>query len=251
MFTEERYNIILTQLKIKKIVSVSELVDLLGASESTVRRDLNTLDSMKELKKIHGGAIVCGDDMSRRDYNVDTRQNLNVKEKDLIAKRASEIIKDGDVIYLDSGTSIEALVDNIQCTDITVVTNGIMHVKKLLKKNIKTILLGGEVKFVTEAVIGSSAVEDIKKYNFSKGFFGTNGVSNSSGYTTPDINEAMVKKEALRRCKDAYILADGSKIEEVSFVTFADISEASLITLSENIKGLNYDTSVIGVDNND
>ena len=87
----------------------------------------------------------------------------------------------------------------------------------------------------------------MKKYNFSKGFFGTNGVSNRNGYTTPDVNEAMVKKEAIKRCIEPYVLADESKIEEVSFVTFANISDSSLIT-SIKIGNSNFDTKVIGVE---
>ena len=108
-------------------------------------------------------------------------------------------------------------------------------------------MLGGEVKISTEAIIGSSAVDDLKKYNFSKGFFGTNGVSNKNGYTTPDINEAMVKREAVLRCMESYVLADESKFEQVSFITFANISDSSLIT-NVKIGNSNYDTKVIGVE---
>lgn len=87
---------------------------------------------------------------------------------------------------------------------------------------------------------------DLKKYNFSKGFFGANGISNENGYTTPDVTEGMVKAEALRRCKKAYVLADESKLDQVSFVTFGNIEDATLITnkLNGNTK---YDTNVIGV----
>ena len=192
MFTEERFNIILQELKTKGIVSVTELVKLLDASESTVRRDLNALHNEGLLKKIHGGAISIGDNTSKHDYKVNVRKTLNVEEKQLIAKKAASFITDYDVIFLDAGTTTELLIDYIETNNILVVTNGIVHAKKLLENGIKTFMLGGEVKAVTEAIVGSNAVEDLKKYNFSKGFFGSNGVSNKSGYTTPDINEAMV-----------------------------------------------------------
>lgn len=90
-------------------------------------------------------------------------------------------------------------------------------------------------------------MDDLKKYNFSKGFFGTNGVSNKSGYTTPDVNEAMVKREAIKRCMESFILADESKLDEVSFITFANISDSTLITSKTNGNS-NYDTKVIGVE---
>lgn len=251
MFTEERFNIILQELKNKGIVSVTELVELLDASESTVRRDLNALHNEGLLKKIHGGAISIGDNTSKHDYKVNVRKTLNIEEKQSIAKKAASLIKDDEVLYLDAGTTTELMIDYIESKNILVVTNGIVHAKKLLERGIKTFMLGGEVKAVTEAIVGSNAVDDLKKYNFSKGFFGTNGVSNKSGYTTPDINEAMVKCEAIKRCGESYVLADESKLGEVSFITFGNISDSILITSKIDGNIDNYDTKVIGVEEND
>lgn len=251
MFTEERYNIILQELKTKGIISVTDLVKMLNASESTVRRDLNALDSEGLLKKIHGGAIQIGESASKHDYKVNIRESLNLDEKNEIAKKAASLIEAGDVIYIDAGTTTENLINFIEADDITVVTNGIVHAKKLLEKGIKTFILGGEIKAITEAIVGSTAVEDLKKYNFTKGFFGTNGVSNKSGYTTPDINEAMVKSQAMKICTEAFVLADRSKLEEVSFITFGEISDATLIINKINGDTNIYDTNVIGVVEND
>ncbi|AGX43191.1 DeoR/GlpR family DNA-binding transcription regulator [Clostridium saccharobutylicum] len=251
MFTEERYNIILQELKQKGIVSVTDLVNILDASESTVRRDLNSLDSEGLLKKIHGGAILIGESTSKHDYQVNVRQTLNSEEKKLIAKYAAGLIKENDVIYLDAGTTTELLIDFIEAKNITVVTNGISHAKKLLEKGIKTFILGGELKAVTEAIVGSSAVDDLKKFNFSKAFLGTNGVSNKNGYTTPDMNEAMVKAEAMKRSSESFVLADQSKLEEVSFITFGAITDSTLITIKINGNNNSYDTNVIGVVKND
>jgi DeoR family fructose operon transcriptional repressor len=103
------------------------------------------------------------------------------------------------------------------------------------------------VKALTEAIVGSSVVEDLKKYNFSKGFFGVNGVSNLSGYTTPDVNEAMVKAQAMKLCKESFVLADESKLEKVSFITFGAIKDSTLITTKISDNSINYDTKVIEV----
>jgi DeoR family fructose operon transcriptional repressor len=251
MFTEERFNIILQELKVKGIVSVVDLVKLLDASESTVRRDLNSLDSEGLLKKIHGGAIAIDENTSKHDYKVNVRQSLNVEEKCEIAKYAASLIEEGDVIYLDAGTTTELLINFIEAKNITVVTNGIGHAKKLLEKGFKIYILGGEVKSITEAVVGSTTVQELKKYNFSKGFFGANGVSNQSGYTTPDVNEAMVKSQAIKMCQKSYVLSDTSKLEKVSFVTFGTITDSTLITVRINGKPISYDTEVIEVVKND
>ncbi|MFR1906431.1 MAG: DeoR/GlpR family DNA-binding transcription regulator [Clostridium neonatale] len=204
MFTEERHNIILRELKIKGMISVNDLVKLLNTSESTIRRDLNALDSEGLLKKIHGGATLVGEKASRHDYKVNVRKSLNLDEKRKIAIHAASLIQDEDVIYIDAGTTTELIIEFISNTNITAVTNGIVHAKKLLEKNIKTFILGGEIRDVTEAIIGSNAVLDLKKYNFPKGFFGANGISNENGYTTPDVTEGMVKDEALELQKLIY-----------------------------------------------
>lgn len=230
MIIEERHKIILEELNKNGIVTLVDLTTLLDSSESTIRRDLNSLHNEGKLKKVHGGAVSIGDNYSKSDYKVIIRQEINHDEKDKIAKAAAKIIEEGDVIYLDAGTTTELLIYHLTQRNITVVTNGISHAKKLLDKNIKTFILGGEIKSVTEAVVGVKAVNDIQAYNFSKGFFGANGVSESEGCTTPDPSEAMVKAEAIKHCKEAYIMVDDSKINEASFITFCRTEDITIIT---------------------
>ena len=78
--------------------------------------------------------------------------------------------------------------------------------------------------------MGVEAISSLEKYNFTKGFFGTNGISDYRGFTTPDIKEASVKKEAIKRTRNPYILADKNKFSEISCITFAKINEAVIIT---------------------
>ena len=94
----------------------------------------------------------------------------------------------------------------------------------------KVRLIGGELKSSTEAVVGSEAMETIRKYHFTKGFFGTNGVTKKTGLTTPDASEAMVKKIAMEQCQEKYVLCDESKFGEVSSVTFAPFAGAKIVT---------------------
>ena len=105
MLVEERKKIILEKLKINSMVTLTELIDEIGASESTIRRDLQMLDKEGKLKKVHGGAIAIGDDYFRNDYKVIFRQKINKSEKSEIAKFASKMVEDGDYIYIDAGTT--------------------------------------------------------------------------------------------------------------------------------------------------
>lgn len=251
MLTEERQQLILQILKQEGTVTVTELVEVLDTSESTIRRDLTALSEKGRLKKIHGGAMLSEGVASHVEYQMDRRQNMNISEKQLIAQKAASLITDGDVIYLDAGTTTEMMINYIEAKDLVAVTNGIGHIKKLLQKGIQTIVLGGGIKSVTEAVIGVNAVAELDKYHFTKGFFGTNGISEKRGYTTPDIEEAMVKQKALQRCNEAYILADHTKVNKISFVRFAQMDEATLITDRKVDTKLHEETTIIEVDIND
>ena len=110
------------------------------------------------------------------------------------------------------------------------ITVHVSEKQRLAKAGVKVRLVGGELKSSTEAVVGSEAMQTLRKYHFTKGFFGTNGVTKKAGFTTPDANEAMVKKTAIEQCQKKYVLCDHSKFGEVSSVTFLAFTGADVIT---------------------
>lgn len=230
MLTEERFAKILSILESMGSVTVQQLMTELGASESTIRRDLNTLDAEGKLTKVHGGAILKSGIYSTRDDEVITRKEKNKEAKIKIAKYAAELIEPGDFVYLDAGTTTELMIDYIEQKHITFVTNAITHAKKLAEKGFTVYLLGGEFKAITEAIVGEEAVETLEKYNFTKGFWGTNSISIQKGFSTPEVKEAMVKKKSMESCKKCYILADESKFNQISSVTFAAFEAATVLT---------------------
>jgi len=118
----------------------------------------------------------------------------------------------------------------------------------LEKKLFQTFILGGELKGSTEAIVGEEAVSSLKKYNFTKGFFGTNGIHIKRGFTTADLKEAIVKKEALDRCKESFILADNSKFNSISAVTFREFEKADIITTDLVQEEFVEYENVLGVD---
>ena len=237
MLSQERHKLILEKLEKDSVVYLNDLVELFKISESTIRRDLNTLDKEGLLKKVHGGATSLKEiKINTTDDKVEYRQSLNMNEKLKIAQYAATLIEDNDLVYIDSGTTTELMIDFIKDTRAIFVTNGIVHARKLIQKKCTTYILGGEVKLATEAIVGSETVNALRKYNFTKGFFGSNGVDIERGLTTPDIREAMVKEEALNRCKKRFVLCDKSKFDKVSSITFAEIKKIKIITtnLSNN-----------------
>ena len=230
MLTEERYATILRILEEKKAVTVLDLTKALDASESTVRRDLTALHKSGRLYKVYGGATSIDNNYSSSEEDMKTKNDLNPREKVAIARKAASLIKRKDFVYIDAGTSTASLAEAISEREAVYVTNGILHAKCLAEKGCRVFLPGGELKEDTQALVGGAAVEWLNKYNFTKGFFGTNGIHLEKGYTTPDISEALVKEAAMKRCREAYVLADSSKFGHVSSVTFARFEDAQIIT---------------------
>ena len=230
MLTEERFAKILSILESMGSVTVQQLMTELDASESTIRRDLNALDANGQLTKVHGGAILKTVAYSTKDDNVISRKEKNRDAKNKIAKYAAEQIASGDFVYLDAGTTTELMIEYITSRQAVFVTNAIGHAKKLAEHGCKVYILGGEFKAVTEAIVGEEAVFTLDKYNFTKGFWGANGVSLQRGFSTPELKEAMVKRKSMENCRDCYILADESKFSQISSVTFAPFEKATVIT---------------------
>ena len=122
------------------------------------------------------------------------------------------------------------MIDHITCEGATFVTNGVRHALHLAARGFRTYLLTGRVKVKTEAVIGYDAVGSLSKYHFSKCFIGTDGIDADCGLTTADIDESMIKTEAITRSGEVYVLADSSKFGLVASVTFAPLAAGTVIT---------------------
>lgn len=228
MLTEERYALILERLQEKGVVKLQELTVMLDASESTVRRDLIDLEARNLLKRVHGGASVLSH--KSLEPGMDEKTSKNVQQKEVIARLAASQLADGECIYLDAGTTTLAMIPHIAASNVTVVTNGLSHVEELVKKRIPSYLLGGMMKSHTKAVIGSIALQNMENFRFDKCFLGTNGVDAEFGFTTPDPEEALIKRRARQLSGKTYVLADSSKFGEIAFAKLFDLDEAVIIT---------------------
>ncbi len=231
MLTEQRYNTILGLLDERGSITISEIKDILNVSESTARRDIVALDKIGKLEKVFGGAIAVNEKVTTQEPSVLQKADLHKDEKRKIAEYAAGLIGESDFVFIDSGTSTYEIVKLISASNgMTFVTNGIAHAQVLASKGKKVILIGGEIKNVTEAIVGNSAIMMIQQFHFSKGFFGVNGISKRSDLTTPEYSEALFKQEAMRHCKERYVLCDSSKFGVVTSVTFGRISDSVIIT---------------------
>lgn len=236
MLSEQRYEKILALLKEKKSITVAEITELLGISESTARRDITALDRAGRLTKVFGGAVTNDGSFVTQEPTVAQKVEVRKAEKIQIARSAARLIEDTDFVYLDAGTTTWYMLEFLARVKATFVTNAVAHAQKLAAQGNRVFLIGGELKSSTEAVIGAQAMETLERYHFTKGFFGTNGISKREGFTTPDAGEAQVKRTAMRQCRKCYILADSTKFGNISAVTFASL-EAGVILTEKAVEG--------------
>lgn len=230
LLTEKRYEAILKILMQKQSVTVTELTELLAASESTIRRDLNTLHNNGKLLKVYGGATSIDANYSSLEEDMLAKTSLHREDKIAIAKHAASLITLNEFVYIDAGTTTGAMLDFIAPSKTTFITNGPHHAIRLAARGFHVQIIGGQMKDSTSAIIGAEAIENLKKYNFTKGFFGVNAISLKAGYSTPDLSEGLVKSEAVAHCEKAYVLADNSKFNKVAPMTFAPLPYATIIT---------------------
>lgn len=247
MLKSERKQVILETVIREKFVSLDYLVHALNTSESTIRRDLDELESEHKLRRVHGGAESLH--FLQEEESNQEKSIKSIQEKTAIAKMAASLIQEYDVIFIDAGTTNELLVNELHDPRVTVVTNSIHHATKLVERNIPTVIIGGKVKRSTDASIGGVALNQIGQLNFDKAFIGMNGIDDGF-FTTPDMEEGAVKRAILENAKKTYVLADLSKLGQTSFVKVAPLAKASIITIqneSEVIQALKEKTEVIEV----
>ena len=219
-------------LKEKKYASVDELMEKFQLSRSTVRRTLIAMEEKNLLKRVRGGAEIVDNEEESLPTNFRDIFNEKKEEKIKIAQKAAELIKDNDVIFIDSGSTCYYMIDNIKAKNITVVTNGILHIQKLMAMGINTYILGGYAKPEKNLIIGEDIVKKISSMNFDKAFLGTMGIDSRSGFTTMMLEDGEVKKAVIKSSDLCYILADTSKFNVRKFYTYGDFSQATIITNS-------------------
>ncbi|WOY89439.1 DeoR/GlpR family DNA-binding transcription regulator [Ligilactobacillus murinus] len=230
MLAEERQQHILQMLKENNVVKLQEIREQTNCSESSARRDLQLLEEKGLLVRVHGGAKI--KHSLQRELDMSGKASKNTVQKEAIAKAAAKLVEAEDVIYLDAGTTTLAMISYLNKPELTVVTNGVMHASLLADQNVRTILVGGELKNTTKAIIGVKAVSSLTQFRFNKAFLGINGIHPRYGFTTPDPDEAAVKTTALEQSEECFVLADPSKFDNVSFVKVAELSQATIITSS-------------------
>lgn len=235
MFEEERLQQIVTYVQKHFRASVQELCTAFTVSESTIRRDLRELEARNLLKRAHGGAVSI--DSMKFEPTYQEKEDRFQEEKKNIAKRAAELIRDGDTLIIDSGTTTYYLAQELTSfKNLTVVTNSILVTQKLSEyEGIDVMSTGGLLRRNTMALVGPVAEGVLDKFHADKVFLGTNGLDGKFGLTTPDIVEASVKHKMLTAADQVILLADHSKLGAVSFTRFGGLEDVDICITGDTI----------------
>ncbi|WP_322903509.1 DeoR/GlpR family DNA-binding transcription regulator [Paenibacillus campi] len=225
LFEQERKHKMVEYLQQNHRASVQELGEVFHVSESTVRRDLKELEDGRLLKRTHGGAI----SLQSVDFepNMVEKEDSYREEKENIARRAAELVIQGDTILLDSGTTTLPLARALRSrSGIRVITNSVIVLGELKDcRNIELSIIGGLLRPDTQAFVGPMAERTLDMIRVDKAFIATNGLDIKEGITTPNLIEAAIKRKMIDISKQVILLADHSKIGGIAYAKFADLTD--------------------------
>ena len=234
MIPYERRQQLLQILEEHEFVTIEQLIESVeGASESTVRRDLKALADDGLINLVRGGASKVRGTGTTPDTRVDSKLILNVEAKDRIARYAASLVKDGEVIYLDAGTTPLRMTRYLHDKNITIVTTNVLIFQELAGTKAECIIIGGGVNVEMGSVVGDLTVSTLEGMFFDRAFIGITGISPKAGFSTPDLKESRKKKVVKENSTHSYILADSSKIGIISMCKVFELDEITLIIEKE------------------
>jgi DeoR family transcriptional regulator, fructose operon transcriptional repressor len=200
---------------------VKDLAQILETSEITVRRDLTVLAEEGLLVRTHGGAVKAN--LSHKSVSFVQKSLINFEQKDAICKIAASLINEGDVVFLDCGSTVFRMCPFIKNMKIKVVTNSLPIVYELMGSSVSLNFAGGEIDAERQAAHGKIAVKHFKNYIADKAFVGIDGISLKNGLSASSEKEAEITTALVQNARETYFLCDSSKLEEDRYLPFAPI----------------------------
>jgi DeoR family transcriptional regulator, fructose operon transcriptional repressor len=231
MSYQSRKQIILKIVEEKGETDVKELAQLLDTSEITVRRDLTQLSSEGMVYRTHGGAMKLS--LVNHPVSFVQKSGVNADKKDYICRLAAAEIREGDVIFMDCGSTVFRLCPFLKNKKIKVVTNSLPVVYELLNTEVSINLVGGEVDNERQAVHGAMAIEHVQRYRADKAFLGVGGISLENGLSAISEKEAEMTQTMSANAKTTYLLCDSSKLDQDKYLAFAPLSIIDVLVTDE------------------
>lgn len=215
--TLNRRKQILQKINDEGEVLINQLSKEFGVSEVTIRNDLRQLEQKRTLVRARGGAIKITNNVSL-DQRISEKDKIHYIEKAAIGKKAAELVREGDTMIMDSGTTTAEIVKNLSgFNELTIITNALNIVNQLiLFPNIKVIIPGGYLRRTSMSLVGPLAEKNFNKFYVDKVFLGVDGFDIQQGIFTPIFEEANLNEIMIQVAREVILVADSSKFKRKS-----------------------------------
>jgi DeoR family fructose operon transcriptional repressor len=232
MFSEQRQHKILEILRADQFVRAADLQRMLHASQASIRRDLQTLEGAGLLKRTHGGAsaiMTAGFEPS-----LEQKEDRFRTEKAAMAKVAVSLIRDGDTIMLDAGSTTLQIARALRHRHkIKVVTNAVNIASELSDSDLEVTVTGGTLRRNTLALVGPLTGSTLSELHVDKLFLATNGLDLQAGITSPNLVEAEAKKAMIESAREVIVVTDHSKFGRVAFTQVCPLHRIHVLITDE------------------
>ncbi|WP_028478508.1 DeoR/GlpR family DNA-binding transcription regulator [Nocardia sp. CNY236] len=237
MYAEERQQAIAVLVGQRGRVSVTELSEQFGVTTETVRRDLAVLDRGGLLRRVHGGAVPAAT-LTAVELGTTEREGSRAVEKDRIGKAALDFLPpSGGSILLDAGTTTRRMAAHLPTDrELVAVTNSVPIAARLsIYANVRLHLIGGRVRGITQAVVGADAIRMLGELRLDVAFIGTNGLTVAHGLSTPDADEAAIKRMMVASAHRVVVVADSTKVGREDLIRFAPIEQCDVLVTDDDL----------------
>jgi DeoR family transcriptional regulator, aga operon transcriptional repressor len=235
--TVDRRMKIMQKLSVNHQVNVNNLSKEFDVSDVTIRNDLKQLEVKKLLIRAQGGALNISQSVSL-ELNLGQKHKINFSEKSKIGKAAAKLINDSDTVIIDSGTTTQEIVKNLDpaLENVTIVTNAINIVKHLISnENINLIVPGGILRKNSQLLIGPLAERNFKNLYVDKVFLGVDGFDTTKGIFTPVIEEAFLNQIMIDVAKEVIVVTDSSKFQRRSLAYICGLNKIKTVITDSGI----------------
>jgi DeoR family fructose operon transcriptional repressor len=238
MLVERRKEILHTILN-EGSVKVESLAKKYGVALPTIRRDLKYLAEEYGVEVAYGGAYrkdnILGQNIS--EMSINQKRMENIDEKKMIAKKAAELINDGETIALNAGSTVELILDYLpEVKKLNIITLSInVAVKASRIQGVNVYMPGGKLRSYSGAFYGEAAENFIKQFRISKSFFGVSGVTIHDGITHGSLDEVATNQILAEISKKCYLMADYSKFGKVALVKMFELNDFDALIVDNKI----------------
>jgi DeoR family ulaG and ulaABCDEF operon transcriptional repressor len=235
----ERHRIIVSAVQAKPVVTVAEMVEMTGASEATIRRDIATLHVQKKLRRIRGGAEAVSPPqfvgLAGRPFSVN--QAMHIAQKRAIAKAAVELVDDGDAIIINGGTTTFQMVHPLANRRCQVFTNSFPIAEHLLKHSKNTVMLSGGTIYREQNIVLSPFDNDVTRNFYARRMFlGAQGVGRL-GVMEQDPLLIQAEEKLIGQADELVLLVDSSKFRRRSSLILCPLERITTVITDEGIEG--------------